>query len=488
MVNCVKGDYIDEIKQLPAENDFNIRLRVYEYQIEQGHISKDELLGKTAMLVLDYIRFKRHQTIEEINEKKSITVIDSVMGSGKTSWAIDYMNGAADENILYITPFRKEIERIQKAVTQKDIKTPQIRGKDHFKMDDLKDLFELHEDIASTHSLFSDLKKETTDLIQQGEYTLILDEALNAVEPYNGVKKDDIDFLLKKRSIMIDKDGYINWIDSEFAEKDFKYAEIRNLAMNHSLFYVNDKILMWNYPSEIFRAFKKVFIMTYMFDANIMYYYFRLNQIKYQVKSITQIDGKYELCQYYKPDVKIYKDLIHIDRTGIKQKKDTALSSKWYERASKATKDKIKASIYNWVRNIVKAKSNEVMWTTFKEQKSKLQGKGYTGGFVEWNCKATNDYSDKKYLAYALNVYPHVGIVQFFSQHGIKVNKDLFALSEMIQWVWRSAIRNGEEIHILIISDRMRLLFGEWLSGILEYEPNTYKVLNVFAKPVKSRV
>lgn len=54
------------------------------------------------------------------------------------------------------------------------------------------------------------------------------------------------------------------------------------------------------------------------------------------------------------------------------------------------------------------------MWTTFKEQKSKLQGKGYTGGFVEWNCKATNDYSDKKYLAYALNVYPHVGIVQFF--------------------------------------------------------------------------
>lgn len=287
---------------------------------------------------------------------------------------------------------------------------------------------------------------------------------------------------------MIDKDGYINWIDSEFAEKDFKYAEIRNLAMNHSLFYVNDKILMWNYPSEIFRAFKKIYIMTYMFDANIMYYYFKLNNIKYQVKSVTQINGKYELCQYYKPDVRIYKDLVHIDRTGIKQKKDTALSSKWYERASKETKDKIKASIYNWVRNIVKAKSNEVMWTTFKEQKSKLQGKGYTGGFVEWNCKATNDYSDKKYLAYALNVYPHVGIIQFFSQHGIKVNKDLFALSEMIQWVWRSAIRNGEEIHILIISDRMRLLFGEWLSGILKYEPNTYKVLNVFAKPVKSRV
>ena len=192
MVNCVKGDYIEEMKQLPAENDFNIRLRVYEYQIEQGHISKDELFDKTAMLVLDYIRFKRHQTIKEINEKKSITVIDSIMGSGKTSWAIDYMNGAADENILYITPFRKEIERIQKAVKKKDIKTPQIKGKDHFKMDDLKDLFELHEDIASTHSLFSDLKKETTELIQQGEYTLILDEALNAVEPYNGVKKDEV--------------------------------------------------------------------------------------------------------------------------------------------------------------------------------------------------------------------------------------------------------------------------------------------------------
>ena len=255
--------------------------------------------------------------------------------------------------------------------------------------------------------------------------------------------------------------------------------------MNHSLFYVNDKILMWNYPSEIFRAFKKIYIMTYMFDASIMYYYFKLNGINFQKKSIINESENYVLCDYFKPDVRqLFKDLIQIDKTNIVQRKDTALSSKWFDKADGSTKANIKFSIYNWVRNIAKAKSNDVMWTTFLKCKHKLQGKGYTNGFVEWNCKATNEYSDKKYLVYALNVYPHVGITQFFSQYEIVVNQDLFALSEMIQWVWRSAIRNGEKIRILIISDRMRFLFDEWLKGSLEYKPNTTKVLKSSKKPL----
>ena len=41
--------------------------------------------------------------MKEKTEK--ITVVDSVMGSGKTSWAIEYMNTHYDENILYITPY-----------------------------------------------------------------------------------------------------------------------------------------------------------------------------------------------------------------------------------------------------------------------------------------------------------------------------------------------------------------------------------------------
>ena len=64
----------------------------------------------------------------------------------------------------------------------------------------------------------------------------------------------------------------------------------------------------------------------------------------------------------------------------------------------------------------------------------------------------------------------HPAITQFFAQKGIKVDEDLYALSEMIQWIWRSQIRNGEKINIYIPSTRMRLLLKSWLDMELDYQ------------------
>jgi len=38
-----------------------------------------------------------------------------------------------------------------------------------------------------------------------------------------------------------------------------------------------------------------------------------------------------------------------------------------------------------------------------------------------------------------------------------------YALTELIQWVWRSRIRKGEPITVYLPSMRMRRLFEEWL-------------------------
>lgn len=48
--------------------------------------------------------------------------------------------------------------------------------------------------------------------------------------------------------------------------------------------------------------------------------------------------------------------------------------------------------------------------------------------------------------------------------------EDDYALSEMIQWVWRSAIRDGKEIWVYIPSRRMRELFQNWLNGFVQTE------------------
>ena len=39
-----------------------------------------------------------------------VTVVDSICGSGKTSWAINYMNDNTDKKFIYITPYLDEIQ------------------------------------------------------------------------------------------------------------------------------------------------------------------------------------------------------------------------------------------------------------------------------------------------------------------------------------------------------------------------------------------
>ena len=56
----------------------------------------------------------------------------------------------------------------------------------------------------------------------------------------------------------------------------------------------------------------------------------------------------------------------------------------------------------------------------------------------------------------------------YFADQGIEVREDKYALSEMIQWIWRSAIRDGKEIWIYVPSKRMRELLEGWLKELSE--------------------
>ena len=50
---------------------------------------------------------------------------------------------------------------------------------------------------------------------------------------------------------------------------------------------------------------------------------------------------------------------------------------------------------------------------------------------------------------------------------GVEVKQDGYALSEMLQWIWRSAIRTEDgEIWVYIPSRRMRSLFKAWLEEL----------------------
>lgn len=58
-----------------------------------------------------------------------ITVIDAIMGSGKTSWSIDFINQNQNTNFLYITPFLSEVDRILNNTSKDRFRQPINRGR-----------------------------------------------------------------------------------------------------------------------------------------------------------------------------------------------------------------------------------------------------------------------------------------------------------------------------------------------------------------------
>ncbi|MER1292416.1 hypothetical protein NQS36_16760, partial [Bacillus sp. C1(2022)] len=69
-------------------------------------------------------------------------------------------------------------------------------------------------------------------------------------------------------------------------------------------------------------------------------------------------------------------------------------------------------------------------------------------------------------LAYTINRYVNTVLYNYFKEkYNVSIDQDAFALSELLQWIWRSAIRNGEEITLFIPSLRMRKLLIDWLNG-----------------------
>jgi hypothetical protein len=125
----------------------------------------------------------------------------------------------------------------------------------------------------------------------------------------------------------------------------------------------------------------------------------------------------------------------------------------------------IKKNAYNFYRHKAKSSTDKVICTTFKDTEKTLVPKGLKKRLVAINARATNDYAEADTCIYLANRYMNPMIKRFFHSYDIQVNEELFALSELLQWLFRSAIRNDKPINIYIPSSRMRTLLEMYLNN-----------------------
>lgn len=414
-----------------------------------------------------------------------ITVVDSLMGTGKTSWAINFMNEMDDYNFIYITPFLDEIYRIKDSCTRRIFNDP--KQDKNSKMENLLELLKEGVNIATTHALFKNMDERCIEYLRENDYILIMDEVIEVVEEVD-IKKDDIDMLIRDGKIKVLEDNRITWIEDNY---DGSFNKYKTHLKNGDCYLFQNSVIMWTFPTKILELFKHTYILTHLFEGSMQCNYYQMNNIEYEYKSVRKVErdgfGKlkdeYELCDFYIPKVgNELRNKIHIyegklnDIGKSRDKRVNPLSKSWFEKKGKTNErcTLVKNNIYNYFKNICKSKSNENMWTVYKEFQSKCGDKGFKGRtikvngrerntcFVPLNTRATNEYRHKKYLAYGINRFMSPILKNFFISKGVEVSEDMYVLSELIQWIWRSAIRDGEEIYLYIPSQRMRELLNKY--------------------------
>lgn len=398
-------------------------------------------------------------------ENTKIVVIDSIMGSGKTTWAINKMNSSPDDKFIYITPYLDEIQRV-KELTKANNKMYEPTYKGNSKTNHFHEMLADGKNVCSTHALFQNANQVTREVLHANEYTLILDEVMNVVEEFF-ISTDDMELLFDQKLVYIE-DSYLLW-NSDKSDYSGKFENIKNMALNRNLVFVGEKLLFWNFPVDIFKYFKEVYILTYLFDAQIQKHYYDFHGIKYTKK---QLDDDYKLIPYTtkkeKDDIKKIRHLINIYDGKLNNigEPDFSLSKNWFDRKDKATEKVLKNNLVNWFNNMNKEYKSDVrLWTTFKDAQSRLKGSGYSKRFTSINLRATNDYIESAVLAYCCNRYTKPTVKAFFRKRGVEMDEDMYAVSEMIQWIWRSRVRRGEEVYLYIPSKRMRDLLKDHLSA-----------------------
>ena len=388
------------------------------------------------------------------------------MGRGKSTAAIHYINkNRKAKRFLYVTPYLKEVARVR---DECGIEEP--TDEDGIsKLSRLRSFLRDGKSVSTTHSLYELMDDDMLETVREKQYTLIIDEAVSAIDKA-AITSPDRKIL--ETLTTVSDDGLVRWNDQEYTGK---FTDYKNMADRSTLYRV-ENTLVNTFNTGLITAFDEVFQLTYLFRGSSLQAYLECFGIPYEIWGIedTENGPEFRPGDDVPPPVDL-RPLIHlIDKKSMNDigEPDHALAKSWYERHPYHDPEmmQLRKNMQNFFKNITKSRAEDRLWTCFKDHAQKLvpDNGSYSKNFLQMMARATNDYSHCTNLAYMVNRFEDPNLIKFLSDRGCSIDQDQTALSDLIQWVWRGAIRNGKEINLYLPSRRMRRLLTGWLNQTAE--------------------
>ncbi len=241
--------------------------------------------------------------------------------------------------------------------------------------------------------------------------------------------------------------------------------------------------------ADLFEVFKKITVLTYLFGGSLLRSYFDLHDIDYVKFSV--VDGS--IAEYVARDGSEFRDTVvvysgKLNNFHITNKRSSFnLSKNWCEKPQnqRKTAKALRSIVGHWKSLGCNGKSFAYTFPKSFQEKVHTSHIGSKKANTEYHeptkrtkmsdhdrrrvtyipqtIRGTNEFSHKQFMAYLPNTYMNPLVGGFLKKHGLTADEGIYALSQMIQWLWRGCIRNGEQMHVFIPSRRMRQLFLGWL-------------------------
>lgn len=428
--------------------------------------------------------------------------LDAPPGAGKTTAIVKHVIEKTQERtiqdnnkrFLIVTPYRDEVRDICAV-------TPCIQPVGT-KTQEIKKLIRQEKDICCTHALFLLFDRETLRLLKDSpkDYELIIDEELSVISPitdrarvYSSDKdlpKRIIIFALKDFSLACEanllqktEDNLLKWNYNHDYSKDKEkslFDEIEKRTHLYDLFEDDKSAVIQVMKRETWESFSSVTFCSYRMKESYLAYYCQLQNIKINWLHLNNSQVITEGYLDVKPEgldrIEIFTtdSPNNVNQRNYELLHDASYSKSWYQKnidlktgwlseRARALRNEFR----NWRnRAMPKGQRNKYYWTSYKGFEDSLTDLHLSKKkWIPCNQKATDNYASCIAVGYLINRFPNVSLDHFLKRRGIKVKQKEIALSEFIQFLWRSNIRikdSKEKIFAFVPSKQLYDSFLDW--------------------------
>ena len=318
------------------------------------------------------------------------------------------------------------------------------------------------------------------------DYDIIIDEVPKVVEMVTSKSKTSIqEFYLDAGYMDVDATtGLVRptmkWWQNRDDVSDTLSPQILTFAETGCLYLQEGKMFIWALPQSILTAGRSVTVMTYKSEGSMLLAYLRKLGLPYEVSNDNDLEEDFR--------AKAAK-LVTVEDIPALSKTNFSFTGQVKGMASSSYANKIARSLKNLKeRKLVGVDINNILLTSVKdawikaandnnrdtEDEDETPKKNIKPGVfakdsrmknVNWianTTRGTNDYMHCSHLIYLYDQNINFIVARWLGDSSRAFN-DAYALTELIQWVWRSRVRRGEPITLYLPSPRMRRLFEEWL-------------------------